>query len=734
MRFQEAMPSYIEEKFKRILQRDETVTISVSTDLAEDRTYGERWMVVTDRRVLIFSPDGRNGTVELPLKEITEAKTEPLVGGGRLELSVKGKQTEHLYYSCSLKEKFSEVTRGIQQLSRGEPLRLSEEEDRTRCDKCGRLLPERNGICPACVKKWQVFARLCRHLKPHTGKAAGVVAVSLVSTAAELMPPKLSQWIIDDALKQANARLLLLLVLGLGGVRLLTWGAEMIHGWLVAWLGTRVVADIRADVFRQLELLSLQFYDKKQIGALMSRVTNDTRTLKYFLVDGLPYIVLRCLLFFGIVGMLFHLNWVLTLYLMIPVPFIVMWNGLLWKRLRGYYRKWWRLWAQFSARIEESLSGIRVVKAFTQEEREINRFDEKSVDLFKIGYFTERKWALFSSTAGLIAGVGTLIIWTVGGKQVLGEELTLGQLWAFYSYSWLFYGPLRWLTQLNSWVTRAFSGAERIFEIIDTKPEGYENPKAIPLPNMKGQVTFEDVTFGYDKSKPVLKNIDLDVKPGEMIGLVGKSGAGKTTTINLICRFYDVDSGSLKIDGMEVKDIKLEDLRKQIGVVLQEPFLFNGTIAENISYGRPDATFEEVIQAAEAANAHNFIVAKPDGYDTQVGERGGRLSVGEKQRISIARAILHNPRILILDEATSSVDTETEQQIQEAIKRLIKGRTTFAIAHRLSTLRYADRLVILEDGKVAEVGSHEELMAKGGVFDRLVKLQSQTSQIIGIKE
>jgi ATP-binding cassette subfamily B protein len=326
--------------------------------------------------------------------------------------------------------------------------------------------------------------------------------------------------------------------------------------------------------------------------------------------------------------------------------------------------------------------------------------------------------------------LGGLICWTVGGYMVYNRQLTLGEFWRINAFLQLVYGPLMWFSAINQWFSRAMAGADRIFEIIDTESENYGDPGKSHAIN--GEVKFENVRFGYDKSNPVLKGIDFTAAAGEMIGLVGKSGAGKSTTINLICRFYEPDAGSIKIDGIDYRDISLQDLRHQIGIVLQEPFLFNGTIAENIAYGKPGAGLEEIIEAARAANAHNFILSKSDGYDTMVGERGSKLSGGERQRVSIARAILHNPRILILDEATSSVDVETEKQIQEAIARLIKGRTTFAIAHRLSTLRNANRLIVLDRGEIAEIGTHEELMEKQGVFYNLVQTQTAINEIIGL--
>lgn len=491
--------------------------------------------------------------------------------------------------------------------------------------------------------------------------------------------------------------------------------------------------DIRSEIYRKLERLSLRFYDKRQIGAIMSRVTNDAGNLHSFLVDGLPYLVSNVVLMLGVTVALLVINWRLSLFAIVPAPLLVIGGGLFWRKMRLVFYLGGQKWANFAAYLNESISGIKVVKAFAQEQNEIQRLDARNEDLFKVSVKGERLWSSFFATMGFFTSVGTFLVWLVGGGAVVSGELSAGGLLAFTAYLWILYGPLQWLSQLNNWMTRAIAGAERIFEVLDSPTESYEVPDAISVPRIHGSVELKHVTFGYDRYKPVLKDVSLQVSPGEMIGLVGKSGVGKTTLINLLCRFYDCDEGELLIDGIDIRRIRLQDVRSQIGVVLQEPFLFNGTIAENIAYSKPGATRKEIMEAAKAANAHNFILGKPDGYDTQVGEKGSRLSGGEKQRISIARAILHNPRILILDEATASVDTETERQIQEAIARLVQGRTTFAIAHRLSTLRNATRLVVVDDGKIAEIGTHDELLRRKGIYHRLVQMQTEISKIRAIE-
>ncbi len=712
------------------LSSSETL-IELIGDFAENGRFGSRTLIVDATQVRVLETGGAV-SFQIPIADIKSARNEPLVGGGRLEVTTKtGEILPIISYSLTVAAKFSEAARGIEQLAKGEPLSINLKQERLRCAKCNRLLPEKDGICPACVNRGRTMLRIGKFLHPYTKQALLLTFISLLTTILNLLPPMIQGQLIDRVLQKHEELPMLWQLMGAWlGVLVVNSGLQILNGRTISFLAGSIAADLRAAVYRSIEFLQLSFFDKKQVGAIASRVTSDTDRVWGFLVEGVPYLLLNGLTLIGIMGFLFWTNAFLAACILAPVPVILGIGAFFWKPMSQMFHRVGQKWARFHTHLNESLHGIRVVKAFANEDKEYSKFRDRNYELRDAGVQADTRWHTIFGAMTFFTALGGLICWTVGGYMVYDKQLTLGEFWRINAFLQLVYGPLMWFSAINQWFSRAMAGADRIFEIIDTEAENYGDlGKKMDI---SGQVKFENVRFGYDKSNPVLKGIDFTAEAGEMIGLVGKSGAGKSTTINLICRFYEPDAGIIKIDGIDYRDISLQDLRRQIGIVLQEPFLFNGTIAENIAYGKPGASLDEIIEAARAANAHNFILSKPDGYDSMVGERGAKLSGGERQRVSIARAILHNPRILILDEATSSVDVETEKQIQEAIGRLIKGRTTFAIAHRLSTLRNANRLIVLDKGEIAEIGTHEELMDKKGAFYTLVETQTAINEIIGL--
>ena len=624
-----------------------------------------------------------------------------------------------------------------------------------RCSKCGRVIPERRGICPFCIKKGRLVFRLLSYGLPYWRVSVVGLLLMLLATTIGLTPPLLTRTLIDDVLNvqpvveqgvklvsgtdfigrierfapRGSRELLLLLVGLLFLITVSTNGIRAIRGYMMTWFGEKVTLDLRVQVYRHLHALSLSFFNQRETGRIMSRLTNDASRLQDFISEGLQEMIRSIFTIAVICVVLFTLNWQLAAFVLIPTPFLVVLTLFFGKKLHRVYHTLWKRMAGLSAILADTIPGIRVVKAFAQERREVRKFRGKNEELFRGTLKAAKLRTSFTPLMSFVTYMGTIIIWMVGGSKVMGGAISLGSFVAFTGYMMRFYGPVESLCRLNHRLQHAATSAERLFEVLDTEPDVQDPVVAVDMPEIEGRVQFEDVTFSYSEGKPVLKDITFDVEPGEMIGLVGHSGAGKSTLINLICRFYDVDSGSILVDGVDIRDTTTVSLRNQIGVVLQEPFLFNGSVTENIVYGKPDATMREVLAAATAANAHDFIMGYPDAYDTQIGERGVKVSGGERQRLAIARAILKDPRILILDEATSSVDTETEVQIQEALAALIRGRTTFAIAHRLSTLRHANRLFVIEKGALVEMGTHDELVSQDGIYARLCRMQSELSKI-----
>lgn len=732
--------------------RGSRVVIAVATDLSLQGTFGEEWLVVTEEKLRVYPP-GNTAVprLELTMVSITAAEIEGLVGGGAL-LVVSGNETrEVLRFSNAQQKKFAHVARYLQELAeyredrkkgggKKPPTEIEQDRDEgKRCRTCRLLLPEGTSVCPACMNKGKVLMRVVKYLRPYWRETSFVWITMVVALVIGLIPPYLTRPLMDRVLVPVvpeplagRMHLLGLLVLGLLGSQVLSQAVGIMRARAVVRLGAHLSNDLRIEIFTHLQWLSLRFFQKRQVGSLISRVMSDTQALERVLVDGIQHLVVNMLTLVGIGAVLFVMNWKLALAVLIPMPVVMVLSRISWKYQHSLWHRYWHYRARITAAVNDTLSGIRVVKAFAREEGEIARFRADSETMRGSDMQAEQIGATFFPVLWFIISTGSLLVWYFGGQQVLRTDISLGTLMTFQAYLAMFYGPLQFLSRITDYLVRSLTSAERVFEVLDSDPEVRDLKNCVRMPAIKGRVELKNVTFGYETHRPVLKNINLHVAPGEMIGLVGRSGVGKSTTINLICRFYDVQEGEILIDGVNVRNIAQGDLRSQIGVVLQDTFLFDGTIAENIAYARPDASLEDVMAAATAANAHDFIARKTDGYDTRVGERGQALSAGERQRIAIARAILHNPRILILDEATAAVDLDTELQIQEAIGRLIRGRTTFAIAHRLSTLRNANRLVLLKDGEIAELGTHEELLAQQGDFARLVDVYRKTSSVVEV--
>jgi ATP-binding cassette subfamily B protein len=706
----------------------EWIRHSLRSDLTLNRQYGESYLVVTDRRIAVLDSGALD--LSLPIEDVSDVKIDELFGSGRLVAATGEGERTLAYYSKACVPEFSVLSRVMNDILRNKQPELPEEEDHAFCPKCGAPLPERSAQCPLCVPRIRVLVRLLGLIKPYRRKALLLIAMTFVTVASHMGPPYITKMIVDDVITKGNSANLYIWIGLMVACGLALLVSRLVGGSLTAWLGARVVADLRARLHSTLQRLQMNYFSRRESGEIIGRVTHDTGELQHFLIDGVPYFLVETVSFVVIAAILLQLDAKLALLVFLPVPFLVGGGGWFWKKLIPMFHKYGSRIGTLHSILGESIHGIKAVKAFSGEKRRSAEFDGTNERLFGIGVRLERTWIGFSEVMFWIMSLGVTAVWFFGARRVTGGAgLTLGGLIAFVGYIWLFYGPMQWFTAILNWMTHAFSGAERIFSVLDSKEEVYDMPDAIFIPRIGGEVEFDDVHFSYERGKEIIKGVSFRIEPGEMVGLVGKSGAGKSTVISLICRFYDADSGRILIDGHPVKKVKLEQLRRQIGTVMQESFLFNSSIMENIRYGLPEATFEDVVRAAKAANAHEFILNKEDGYDTVVGERGADLSGGEKQRLAIARAILFDPPILILDEATSSVDTETESKIQEAISNLIRGRTTIAIAHRLSTLRNASRLIVLDDGKLAEIGTHDELLVKDGIYAKLVKLQTELSQV-----
>lgn len=567
------------------------------------------------------------------------------------------------------------------------------------------------------------YRRLISYIKPYMPRLMAAVVCIVLAAAANLYVPWIMKDVIDKVLAQKD--MLLLNGIALGIVVVFFFRGLFFYGqtYLVSYIAQRVIIDIREELYRHLQRLSLSYYEKRKTGTIMSYITNDVAALQTALIDSLIEMVTEGAILIGSLGTMFFLHWKLSLLTLVTMPVIAQAMKIFGRKLKASGTVMQEKVADITSVLQESISSVRVIKSFVREDYEIERFREQNLLNFRAQMKNTQIMATLTPVVEFLAALGvTCIIW-YGGYEVVNGNLTAGALVAFLVYAVNLANPVKRLSRVFGNVQRAMAAAERVFSVLDTKPEIVDKPGAKDLPEIVGNVRFDRVTFEYKPGRAALSEITLEAEQGQMIALVGSSGAGKSTIANLIPRFYEIQSGSIQIDGIDIKDVKLRSLREQIGIVPQETVLFNGTIRDNILYGRLDADETEVVAAAKAANAHEFICAMPKGYDTQIGERGATLSGGQRQRISIARAILKNPRILILDEATSALDTESEKIVQAALDKLMVGRTSFVIAHRLSTILKADAILVMDKGRIVERGSHRELMELGGLYSNLYRIQ-----------
>ncbi|MCL2059226.1 MAG: ABC transporter ATP-binding protein/permease [Oscillospiraceae bacterium] len=604
------------------------------------------------------------------------------------------------------------------------------------CPKCGTRYPEPDRkLCPKCMDRISLSWRLLSFFKNYRSKMALIFAGMLLSTSVSILTPFISSKIMfDEVLIEGGAYygLVAQIVLLIFIVRFVNTSINVLYQYMLARTVPWIVYDLKMKIFEAMQRLSVSFYSSKRTGQLMNRVVRDATNIYWFFVDGLPFIIVNALLFSGVITFMCILNIRLALICLVIIPIAILMFRFLWIIFRRFHHKNWVYGSQLYSMVSDSVNGQRVIKAFAREDEEADRFADlggKEAGINKVmmntGYTAFPLVYLFMF-------FGQIAVMSVGGMMVLDGELTIGTLITFIAFLSMLYGPLEFMSWVSNWWARCVDSAQRVFEIIDAKPEIDEPVNPAPMEELVGNISIKNVWFEYDPATPILKGLSLNAEAGKLLGIVGKTGAGKSTLANLIARLYDVKEGSIEIDGVDVRNISLGLLRGSIGIVSQEIYLFIGSIADNIRYAKPDASIDDIVRAAKAASAHEFIMKLPDAYETRVGAGGQDLSGGERQRLSIARTILQNPKILILDEATAAMDTETEAQIQASLAKLQSGRTTIAIAHRLSTLRDADTLAVIHEGKIVESGTHAELMEKRGEYHKLYTIQMEGLKMINM--
>ncbi len=705
---------------------------SMEINLDAKLNYSQTLLLLTNERLLHL--EGQQ-FCEYPYREGMTVERQDHGGVGKVELFDGSARIACWFYTLINNTQATRFIKQFEQQCQSLASGIAtEQEVREVCPDCLTVMTD--DICPHCSSTvnappstWTLL-RLWRFAKPYQWQLLSGFLLMLASTAATLVPPYLTMPLMDKVLipyqngTPIDFVIVAWLLAGLLGSALLAWSLGWAKTYILALVSERIGADLRTITYEHLLRLSLEYFGGKRTGDLMSRIGSESDRICVFLSLHLLDFATDVLMIVMTAAILFSINPWLALVTLVPLPFIAWMIHNVRDRLRTGFEKIDRVWSEVSNVLADTIPGIRVVKAFAQEGREAERFRIANAHNLQVNDRINKIWSLFTPSVSLLTEIGLLVVWAFGIWQVSNNDITVGVLTAFLAYISRFYARLDSMSRIVSVTQKAAAGAKRIFDILDHVSSVPEPVNPVHLDKIEGRIELKHAGFRYG-NRAVIKHLDLTIEPGEMIGLVGHSGSGKSTLVNLMCRFYDVSEGSISVDGVNIRSLPISEYRRHIGLVLQEPFLFFGSIAENIAYGKPEATRADIVAAARAAHAHEFILRLPHGYDSLVGERGHGLSGGERQRISIARALLIDPRILILDEATASVDTETEKEIQKALDNLVHGRTTIAIAHRLSTLHKANRLVVMDKGEIVEIGSHDELMATEGAYYRLYQAQAR---------
>lgn len=721
---------------------DEPVLYAICGDISKKATYGSCVLLATKGHIFTYDFEKDEVSERYGFSDIENVYNKRMYGNGIMRLVLKtGEKIDLFRFTFSVAALCDAVITYVKDINSGIPINKAYgvmeavfEKLLSVCPKCGRTLSEPGTPCVHCMEKRRLLKKLYSYLKPEMTIIVIAILITVITTGCNLLPPMLTKSLVDDILPNSDYNALTTVVILLICVHVLHYILAGIRSYILRSSGNKIIAKLRSDVYKKAQFLPMRFYDKTSTGSVINRISSDTLVIQTFMQRCTYDVPIYAFKIVAPVIIMLSINPMLTLFSLAPVPIVVIGSRIFKKKIAPFYRRIWRRSSAVTSVLTDTVPGIRVVKSFTNEKNASDKFDA-CVEEWRV---TDTKAGrILSAYPAIVSGLiqlGGIVIWALGGHMVIqqlplgnGASVTIGLLVSFISYATMFYEPVSFFANFSDSVQNAKASVERIMDILDAEPE-HDFGKGNTDADMGGAIEFKNVNFSFDRTKKVLKNINLRIEPGDIVGVVGTTGSGKSTLINLLLRYYDHYEGRITIDGVDIRKIDMEYYRSSIGYVQQEPQMFHDTIYNNISYGNGEFTVDEVINAADVANAHEFIVRQPDGYDSILGERGVGLSGGEKQRISIARAVLRNPKILVFDEATAAVDSETEHLIQEAIEKLISGRTTIMIAHRLSTLSKANKIVVVDNGAIIECGTPEELMAMKGKYYKLVQIQTMAEK------